>query len=165
MTIAFPSYSQTQTENTEVGRFTSIAAGVSFANIDNHPCIQFPKVVSTYPFAEMLKLDYPISSNKGVIKIGNDVWIGVSVYILNGVTIGDGAIVAAYSVVTKDVPPFALVAGNPAKIKKYRFSKEIREKLLKIQWWNWDVEIVKERIKDFHNIDEFVDKYYDYTNT
>jgi len=155
MTIAFPSYSQTQTEGIPVGRFTSIAAGVSFANIDNHPCVEFPEVVSTYPFREMLGVAYPTSSNKGSITIGNDVWIGVSVYILNGVTIGDGAIVAAYSVVTKDVPPYALVAGNPAQIKKYRFSPEVIENLLKIKWWDWDVETVKDRINDFLDVKKF----------
>lgn len=159
MSIALPSYSQSQTDGVEIGRYTSIAAGVSFANIDNHPCIEYPKAVSTYPFKEMLKVDYPATSNKGQIKIGNDVWIGVSAYILNGVTIGDGAIVAAYSIVTKNVPPFALVAGNPAKVKKYRFTKEIREKLLKIKWWEWDVETVKERIGDFLDVYTFVKKY------
>ena len=159
MTIAFPSYSSTQTENIPVGRFTSIAAGVSFADIDNHPCIEFPKIVSTYPFNDMLGVDYPVGKNKGPIVIGNDVWIGVSAYILNGVTIGDGAIVAAYSVVTKNVPPFSLVAGNPAKIKKYRFSKEIIKKLLKIRWWEWDVETVKERIADFLDVNTFIKKY------
>ena len=159
MSIAFPSYSQSQTDGVEVGRFTSIAAGVSFTNIDNHPCIEYPNIVSTYPFKDMLKVEYPIGKNKGPIIIGNDVWIGVSAYILNGVTIGDGTIVAAYSVVTKNVPPFALVAGNPARIKKYRFSREIREKLLKIKWWDWDIEIVKERIGDFLDVDTFVKKY------
>ena len=159
MTIEFPSYSSTQTENIPVGRFTSIAAGVSFADIDNHPCIEFPKVVSTYPFKDMLGVEYPTGKNKGPIVIGNDVWIGVSAYILNGVTIGDGAIVAAYSVVTKNVPPFALVAGNPSKIKKYRFSKDIIKKLLKIKWWNWEVEIVKERVSDFLDVNKFIEKY------
>lgn len=159
MTISFPSYSQTQTEDIPVGRFTSIAAGVSFANIDNHPCIEYPAVVSTYPFKDMLGVEYPVGKSKGPIIIGNDVWIGVSAYVLSGVTVGDGAIVAAYSVVTKNVPPFALVAGNPAKIKKYRFPKEIREKLLKIKWWDWEVETVKERIGDFLDIDTFVKKY------
>ena len=105
------------------------------------------------------KLNYPACGNKGQINIGNDVWIGVSSYILNGVTIGDGAIVAAYSIVTKDVPPYALVAGNPAQIKKYRFSPEIIRKLLKIKWWDWDVETVLNRLEDFKDIYTFVEKY------
>lgn len=157
--ISFPSYSQVSTEKIPVGKFTSIAAGVSFNTLDNHPCIQHPEVVSNYPFKEMMELDYPVCENKGAIVIGNDVWIGASAYILNGVTIGDGAIVAAYSIVTKDVPPFALVAGNPAQVKKYRFSPKIIAKLLKIKWWDWDVETVKERIEDFKDIETFVSKY------
>ena len=157
--ITFPSYSQSDTGKTEIGKFTSIAAGVSFVDMDNHPCIDFPLCVSSYPFFEQLKVEYPVCSDKGPIKIGNDVTIGTSAYILNGVTIGDGAIVGSFSVVAKNVPPYAVVVGNPAVVKKYRFSKEIIKKLLKIQWWNWDVEVVKGRIKDFLDVNTFVEKY------
>lgn len=84
------------------------------------------------------------------IKIGNDVWIGSSSLVMDGVTIGDGAIVAAGSVVTKDVPPYAIVGGAPAKLIRYRFSPEVIKRLQEIEWWNLsDIEITK-RIDLFH---------------
>ena len=85
------------------------------------------------------------------ITIGNGVWIGMRCLILDGVTIGDGAIVAAGAVVTKDVPPFAVVGGVPAKVLKYRFSPEVIERLLEIQWWNLPDEEIT-RIKDIFHI-------------
>ena len=78
--------------------------------------------------------------NKGNITIGNDVWIGYEAVILSGVTIGDGAIIGTRSVVTKDVPPYTIVGGAPARVIKKRFSDDVIEKLLKIKWWNWPVE-------------------------
>jgi virginiamycin A acetyltransferase len=79
-------------------------------------------------------------SSKGAVAIGNDVWIGAKSVILSGVTIGDGAVVAAGSVVTKDVPSYAIVGGNPARVIKYRFTPEIITKLQAIKWWNWPAE-------------------------
>ncbi len=72
--------------------------------------------------------------------IGNDVWLGFETLILPGITIGDGAVVAAGSVVTSDVPPYAIVAGNPARIVCMRFPPEVIDRLLAIAWWNWDAE-------------------------
>ncbi len=77
---------------------------------------------------------------KGDVVIGNDVWIGYQAMILSGVTIGDGAVIGARAVVTKDVPPYAIVVGSPARVIRYRFSPSIIERLLKIQWWNWPLE-------------------------
>jgi virginiamycin A acetyltransferase len=77
--------------------------------------------------------------SKGPILIGNDVWIGMKVIILSGVSIGDGAIIAAGSVVTKDIPPYAIVGGNPAKVIKFRFTDEMIKELLEVAWWNWPV--------------------------
>ena len=82
--------------------------------------------------------------------IGNDVWIGAKSIVMDGVSIGDGAIVAAGSVVTKDVPPFAVVGGVPAKIIKYRFSQEVIDRLEEIQWWNLPDEEITKRIDLFH---------------
>ncbi|QHL89493.1 hypothetical protein GU926_17095 [Nibribacter ruber] len=76
--------------------------------------------------------------SKGDIVIGNDVWIGAHSIVLSGVTIGNGAIIGANSVVTKDLPPYSIAVGTPAKVIKYRFEPEIIEKLQQIQWWNWD---------------------------
>lgn len=97
------------------------------------------------------------------VTIGNGVWIGIRCLILDGVTIGDGAIVAAGAVVTKDVPPFAVVGGVPAKVLKYRFSPEMIERLLEIKWWNLPDEEIT-RIKDLFHIPnptlEDLDRYF-----
>jgi len=73
------------------------------------------------------------------VKIGNDVWIGQGVFIKSGVNIGDGAIIAAHSVVVNDIPPYAIAAGVPAKVKKYRFNNEIINRLLELKWWNYNI--------------------------
>ena len=89
--------------------------------------------------------------------IGNDVYIGTNVVIMSGVTIGDGAVVGAGAIVTKDVPPFAIVAGNPAKIIKYRFKPEIIEALNKTRWWELDMDTIKDL--DFANVDDCIEKF------
>jgi acetyltransferase-like isoleucine patch superfamily enzyme len=92
--------------------------------------------------------------------IGNDVWIGYGAMILNGATIGDGAIVAAGSVVFTDAPPFAVVAGNPARIVRYRFSKGVAERLKRIAWWNWTEREVSANAAWFERpIAEFLDRF------
>ena len=146
-----------------IGKFTSVAEGVVWFGKVNHVCIRHRKAVSTFNFRERWKQDYfePVGYSKGPIIVGNDVWIGRDVYILDGITIGDGAIVGARAMVTKDVPPYAVVAGNPAVVKKYRFTKDQIEKLLKIKWWSWPDELIRDRMEDFKNIEVFVDKYYE----
>lgn len=110
----------------EIGNFCSIASNVIFLLGGNHNYKNF----STYPFKNKLLKDNVIEAEtKGKIILEDDVWIGVNSLILSGVRIGQGAIIAAGSVVTKDVPPYSIVGGNPAKIIKYRFSEEIIEKL------------------------------------
>tara|TARA_R110002073_G_scaffold88327_2_gene209687 strand:- start:81 stop:626 length:546 start_codon:yes stop_codon:yes gene_type:complete len=98
---------------------------------------------------------------KGDIKVGNDVWIGATSTIMSGITIGDGAIIGAGSMVTKDVPPFAIVAGNPSKIVKYRFTEEQIEKLLQISWWDWEEDKIKDNAMSMwsSNIDDFIIKF------
>ena len=95
---------------------------------------------STYPFAvaweEKVGYDY-YYPKKGDIEVGNDVWIATEATIMPGVKIGHGAIIGAKAVVTKDVPPYHIVAGNPASIIKKRFDNDVIEKLLEIEWWNW----------------------------
>jgi len=120
--------------------------------------------ISTYPFPYLWKeaswiKGHPYS--KGDVVIGNDVYIGYHVIILSGVAIGDGAAIGAGSVVTKDVPPYAIVAGNPAQIVRYRFSEETIQKLLEIKWWDWPDEKVKENVHLIcsDSIDEFVKKF------
>jgi virginiamycin A acetyltransferase len=125
-----------------IGKFCMIASGVEFImNGASH----LVNALSTYPFAifgngwqdAMDGKEYPF---KGNIEIGNDVWIGYKAVIMAGVKIGDGAIIGAYSVVTKDVEPYAIVGGNPAREIKKRFPEEVIKELLEIQWWNWDKE-------------------------
>jgi acetyltransferase-like isoleucine patch superfamily enzyme len=120
--------------------------------------------VSTYPFPYLWKeasstKGHPFS--KGDVIIGNDVYIGYHVTILSGVTIGDGAAIGAGSVVTKDIPPYAIAAGNPAQIIRYRFGEETIQKLLKIRWWDWSDEKVKENVHLIccDSIDAFVKKF------
>ncbi|WP_086555500.1 CatB-related O-acetyltransferase [Acetobacter sp. DmW_043] len=129
-----------------IGKFCSIAVGVSIVAANHN--INY---VSTYPFKTIWNPQWRsldgISdhTSKGKTIIGNDVWIGKSAFIMNGVNIGDGVVIGAGSIVTKDVPPYAVVAGNPAKILKFRFEQHIIDKLLKISWWNWE----DEKIDDF----------------
>ena len=134
----------------KVGKFCSIACGAKFlftsANHTMHS-------ISTYPFPiffEEWGLDVAnITSawdNKGDIVVGNDVWIGYEAVVLSGVTIGDGAIIGTRAVVTKDVPPYTIVGGIPAKPIRKRFSDEVISRLLELQWWNWSENRFKENI-------------------
>ena len=134
----------------KVGKFCSIACGAKFLFTSaNHTM----RSISTYPFPiffEEWGLDVKnITSawdNKGDIVIGNDVWIGYEAIVLSGVTIGDGAIIGTRAVVTKDVPPYTIVGGIPAKPIRKRFSDEVISKLLELQWWNWPANRIKENI-------------------
>ena len=132
-----------------IGKFCMIASGVTFImNGANH----LSDAVSTYPFAifgngwehAMEGKSYP---NKGDTIIGNDVWIGYNATIMVGVKIGDGAIIATNSTVTKDVEPYTIVGGNPANEIKKRFSPEHIEKLEKLKWWDWDLEKITQNLK------------------
>ena len=133
-----------------IGKFCSIACGAKFIfNSANHSLSS----LSTYPFPiffEEWKLDVKDITkawdNKGDIVLGNDVWIGYEAVILAGVTIGDGAVVGARAVVTKDVPPYTIVGGVPAKPIRKRFSQEKIDTLLKIKWWNWPEERIRQSI-------------------
>lgn len=114
----------------------------------------------TYEIADVhMRLGHP--SCKGDIIIENDVWIGAKSTIMSGVKIHNGSVVGAGSVVTKDVPPYAIVAGNPAKIVKYRFTEKQIQSLLKISWWDWTQDRIKtEAINMWSNkIDEFIDRH------
>lgn len=102
--------------------------------------------------------DSPLRANEPV-EIGNDVWIGANVILLPGVKIADGAVIAAGAVVTKDVEPYAIVGGVPAKVIKKRFSDEIIEKMLQIAWWNWDEEKIKEHMELFYQPSKFVAEF------
>lgn len=101
------------------------------------------------------------SSNKGPVIIGNDVWVGAGAIILSGVNICDGAIVAAGAVVTKDVPAYSIVGGNPARVIRFRFSENQIAKLLSIGWWNWSEEKIRKNVDAFYgSVDEFIKKFW-----
>lgn len=125
-----------------IGKFCMIASDATFImNGGNH----LTEATTSYPFAifgeawenAMDGKSYP---TKGDTVIGNDVWIGYGATIMPGITIGDGAIIASKSVVTKDIEPYTIVGGNPAKRIKKRFSEETITKLLELQWWDWEIE-------------------------
>lgn len=160
----------------EVGAFCSYAIGSDV--VGNHPI----EYISTSPFMYRDESGNPVFAKweaykdsaeyvEGIrpkakverlrrIKIGNDVWLGCNVLITNGVNIGNGVIAGAGAVITKDVPDYAVVAGVPARIIRYRYKPEQIEALNKICWWDWTDDQIRERYDDFYlPIDEFIEKY------
>ena len=139
-------------KNITIGRFCSIAYNVKIG-LGSHPV----DWVSTHQFAFDPKYKFVKESRqfkageKKQTVIGNDVWIGANAIILAGVTIGDGAIIGANSLVTSDVEPYSIVYGTPAKHQRYRFDEKIRKDLIKIKWWDWDEKRIKENIDLFND--------------
>ena len=129
----------------KIGSYCSFGENVTILLGGNH----HTERVTTYPFAAFRQqwglgkewVEVPLS--KGGVTIGSDVWVADNATILSGITIGHGAVVANNAVVTKDVPPYAIVAGNPAKVVKKRFDDEIIEKLLKTKWWELNSKDIK----------------------
>jgi acetyltransferase-like isoleucine patch superfamily enzyme len=134
---------------TKIGRYCSFAENVYIYNA-NHP----HKFKSTHPFFYDPSFSYVESEqiNRRCIEIGNDVWIGQNVIILASVTnIGDGAVIGAGTIVTKNVPDYAVVVGNPGKVIKYRFSEQMIRKLKDEQWWNRDIKELQKSLDGFLN--------------
>lgn len=150
-----------------IGKFCSIACGAKFLFASANHTMQS---LSTYPFPiffEEWGLDVRnISSawdNKGDIVIGSDVWIGYEAVVMAGVTIGDGAIIGARAVVTKDVPEYTVVGGVPARKIRKRYSDEVISRLIKLRWWDWPEERIRKNIRaiqsgQLKNIDEEAEK-------
>jgi len=123
-----------------IGDYVQIAAGVKIIMGGNNT--HNTKFISTYPFLEKEALMRSYEG-RGDTMIGNDVWLGMRSMIMPGIKIGDGVIVAAYSVVTKDIPAYSFVGGNPAKLIRMRFSEDEIKTLQKLKWWEWPEEKIK----------------------
>jgi len=139
-----------------IGRYCSIASGANFLfNGGNHKSAAF----ANFPFAifpELFEHEFPVQSgwdNKGDIVIGNDVWIGYQALVMAGVTIGDGARIGSRAIVTRDVAPYAVVAGSPAREVKRRFPAEVIAKLQKLAWWDWEPEKVRAHLEALTHAD------------
>ena len=146
-------------ERVAIGKFCSIADSVTIFGGGEHRI----DWVTTYPLR--IALGHELSNvdghpaTKGETKIGNDVWLGYGAIILSGVHIGDGAVVGAGAVVTKNVSPYSVVAGNPARKIKQRFTDQQIECLLKIEWWDWDLEDINKSVNFLcsNNINKFIE--------
>jgi len=146
-------------EEIHVGRYCSIAPKVVIATGGEH----YLDKVSTYPFDNLLlHASNPTRSyrRKPNTRIGSDVWVGQGAHILGGCTVGHGAVIGAKSVVSRDIPPFSIVVGNPSTIIRRRFKEKICNDLLEISWWNWPADKIRRYQEDF-NLDpeEFILKH------
>lgn len=146
--------------NCSVGKFCSIGPFVKIG-LGKHPVDRFSTSPIFYSTKNPLRINL-VSQNTfkefEEVSIGNDVWIGANAIIMDGVKIGDGAIVAAGAVVTKDVPDYAIVGGVPAKIIKYRFEESIIQKLKTVKWWEMDLNRLNNYEREFENIELFLNK-------
>lgn len=150
---------------TKIGKFCSIASHTRI-NPGNHPMARASQSHFTYrasAYFDDANDDADFFKWRGSfpVTIGHDVWIGHGAIVLAGRNIGTGAVVAGGAVVTKDVPDYAIVAGNPAKIVRYRFEAPIAERLKALQWWNWSHVQLCSALDDFRNlsIEAFLEKY------
>lgn len=150
----------------KIGSFCSIAS-----NVHVQPWTHPTNFVSSYPGFFNTLNNYPFGKAKAIFNeeikttdgfhanIGNDVWIGEHVIIKGGISIGDGAVIAMGSIVTKDVPPYAIVGGVPAKIIRFRFDLHTIEMLNKIKWWDWPLDMIKSERDLFSNVSLFIEKH------
>ena len=149
----------------KIGRYTSIASNCKVI-IGSHP-YTYPYVSTSpiffsmnkqngYTFAEEQEYnEYKYADKKFLVNIGSDCWIGESVSLISGITIGDGAVILAGAIVTKDIPPYAIAGGIPAKILKYRYDENDIKLLLKFKWWNKETTWIKKNAKLFLNMNLF----------
>lgn len=159
-TYGYPKTSFGENAQLIIGNFCSIAQGVLVFLGGNHRS----DWVTTYPFGHINTGVFNVSNiighptTKGNVIIGNDVWIGYNATIMSGVVIGDGAIIACNSHVVKNVQPYSVVGGNPAKFIKYRFTEEQIKRLLEIKWWFWEDDKIKRYVPLLcnDNIDNFI---------
>jgi len=130
----------------DIGAFCSIAEGVEFV-LDGELHAEW---VTTYPLRLQRQLEGAMRdghpTSRGPIHVGNDVWLARGALILSGVRIGDGAVIGARALVSRDVPPYAIFAGNPARVRRQRFSPAVVDELLRIRWWEWPIDRIREAV-------------------
>jgi phosphonate metabolism protein (transferase hexapeptide repeat family) len=148
-----------------IGKFTAIANSVRIG-APNHPMgrpslHRFTYVPEYYEATATRDRDFFAERRADQVKVGNDCWIGHAAILLPGVTVGDGAVIAAGAVVSRDVPPYTVVGGVPARTIRKRFPDSIAEKLQRIAWWNWPDQLIFERLADFRSeqIEAFCERY------
>ena len=156
-----------------IGNFCSLAGNIKFFLGFNH---EYKNMVTAYPF-DSIGIMQIICSSAGINKlnyfprekrydnhfqiiIGNDVWIGSNVTIMGGVKIGSGAIIGANSVVAKNIPPYAVAVGNPARVIKYRFDAETIKKFMAVKWWNWDIKKILDNVPIMGDTEKFLETHY-----
>jgi len=145
----------------EIGAYCSIAPGAKIGGLGRHPTdwiSTHPAFYSTLGQAGLAFADKDMVDECVQTKIGNDVWIGTNAIIMDGVTVHDGAVIGAGAVVTKDVPPYAVVGGVPAKVIRYRFSDEIIDEIRSLQWWDWPTGVLQKLASKFAPADITVEK-------
>ena len=159
--------------NILIGRFCSFAGNIKFFLGYNH---EYKNTVTTFPF-DAAEVPQKICTAVNIDKInytpkekrynnhyqnivGNDVWIGNGALIMGGVKIGSGAIIGTNSVVAKDIPPYAIAVGNPARVIKYRFDAETIKKLMAVKWWNWDIKKILDTVPTMGDIEKFLAENY-----
>lgn len=160
---------QSDLKKCKIGKWCSIAPEVKIVSgnhptniyVSTHPVFYLPKVHAGLKFVNSScfeEYSYVDNDKRWFCEIGNDVWIGERALILNGIKIGNGAVIAAGAVVTKDVPPYAVVAGVPAKIIKYRFSDSQITELERLKWWDKDIKWLEEHSEMFNNVKNFFEE-------
>jgi acetyltransferase-like isoleucine patch superfamily enzyme len=153
--------SDTRVSDAIIGKYCSVGSDVKIgfgahptSLVSTHPCF-YANNKGFKTFADQMYYN----EERGTVHIGNDVWIGSNVSIMNNVKIGNGVIIAMGSIVTKDVPDYAIVAGIPAKVIKFRFSDDVINSLSEIKWWDFDARLIQSDYKDFLDVEKFINKY------